>query len=153
MDEKPKRRWFRFSLRMLFVLVTVLCVWIGWNANIVRERKSILAEIERTIGPIKIGVLEEAEADHANIKIAQNEFEWARVSRIRRMLSDRTYLSVHVPGPIDARLAERLEIAFPESHLAIRFLGIDASRDSLYKPAGQRQPNHGRIFKTGLIKK
>jgi hypothetical protein len=24
----PRRRWFRFSLRTLFVLVTVLCVWL-----------------------------------------------------------------------------------------------------------------------------
>jgi hypothetical protein len=30
-DEKPpKRRWFPFSLRTMFVLVTVFCVFLGW---------------------------------------------------------------------------------------------------------------------------
>jgi hypothetical protein len=32
------RRWFRFSLRALFLVVTVLACWLGWQANIVRER-------------------------------------------------------------------------------------------------------------------
>jgi len=26
---KPRRRWFQFSLGSLFVLLTVLCVWLG----------------------------------------------------------------------------------------------------------------------------
>lgn len=42
----PNRRWFRFSLRTLFVLVTVLCVWLGWYANLVGQRQSLLPEIE-----------------------------------------------------------------------------------------------------------
>ena len=25
-ETKPKRRWFRFSLRTLFVLVTIICI-------------------------------------------------------------------------------------------------------------------------------
>jgi hypothetical protein len=36
------RRWFRFSLRTMFVLVTVGCIalgWLGWNWRIVRERQ------------------------------------------------------------------------------------------------------------------
>jgi hypothetical protein len=32
-ETKPKRRWFRFSLRTLFVLVTVIGVAAGWLAN------------------------------------------------------------------------------------------------------------------------
>ena len=40
----PKRRWLRFSLRGMFVLVTVLGVWLGWNASIVRQRQAARAE-------------------------------------------------------------------------------------------------------------
>jgi hypothetical protein len=35
----PKRRWFAYSLRTLFVVVTVFGCWLGWNINIVRQRR------------------------------------------------------------------------------------------------------------------
>ena len=35
----PKRRWFRFSLRTMFVVVTVLCVWLGYQLNWIRQRR------------------------------------------------------------------------------------------------------------------
>ena len=45
MDEKPKRSWFSFSLRTMFVLVTIFGVWLGWQRKFVRERKAVLAEL------------------------------------------------------------------------------------------------------------
>lgn len=36
-----KRRWFRFSLRGLFVGVSVLCLWIGYRVNQVDRRDKI----------------------------------------------------------------------------------------------------------------
>ena len=60
-ETKPKRRWFRFSLRTLLVTVTLLCVWLGWQARIVQERKGLLelltqsgghaADMSRLVGP------------------------------------------------------------------------------------------------------
>ena len=38
-----KRRWFRFSLRTMFVAFTVVPVWLGWNVYTVRQRNSALA--------------------------------------------------------------------------------------------------------------
>jgi hypothetical protein len=40
MSEAPtsRRRWLRFSLRTLFVVVTVLCVWLGYELNWIRQR-------------------------------------------------------------------------------------------------------------------
>src|SRR5436190_21469206 len=40
-ESKPKRRWFRFSLRTLFVVVTVIGIGAGWVAyqlNWIRQR-------------------------------------------------------------------------------------------------------------------
>jgi hypothetical protein len=46
---EPRRRWFRFafSLRTLFIVVTILIVWIGWNVNRVRERTATIQYISR----------------------------------------------------------------------------------------------------------
>ncbi len=44
---KPRRRWFRFSLRTLFVLMTLLCVWLGWNVYQVRQREAVLQYLQQ----------------------------------------------------------------------------------------------------------
>ena len=46
MEEKrpTRRRWYRFSLRTLFVVVTVVCVWLGYSANWIRQRRNFLRE-------------------------------------------------------------------------------------------------------------
>lgn len=41
----PKRRWLRFSLRTLLVVVTVLGVWMGRQLSWVRERDALLEEV------------------------------------------------------------------------------------------------------------
>src|SRR5438128_2274316 len=46
MSAFPTRRWFRFSLRTIFVVVTVLAIALGWNAHRLRERQKLLALIQ-----------------------------------------------------------------------------------------------------------
>src|SRR5262245_21854409 len=43
-ETKPKRRWFRFSLRTLFVLVTITGVAAGWadQLNRIRQRHEFM---------------------------------------------------------------------------------------------------------------
>ena len=38
----PKRRWFRFSLRTLFVAMTLLAAWLGYHFNWIRQRHAAL---------------------------------------------------------------------------------------------------------------
>ena len=41
-------RRFRFSLRTLFVVVTVICVWLGWQVHIVQHRMAMLKQLKET---------------------------------------------------------------------------------------------------------
>ncbi len=39
---KPRRRYLQFSLRTFLVLLTLVCVWFGWQVNRVnRQRKAV----------------------------------------------------------------------------------------------------------------
>jgi hypothetical protein len=41
-NPKTRRRWFRFSLRTMLVLVTLVCVYLGWATNWRRQREAFL---------------------------------------------------------------------------------------------------------------
>jgi hypothetical protein len=51
-DERRDLHWFRFSLRTLFVVTTVLCLWIGWNVRQVHHRAAIARLIESRGGTL-----------------------------------------------------------------------------------------------------
>jgi hypothetical protein len=43
MAPAPKRSWCSYSLRTLFVVVTVFGIWLGWELESIRARKEFLA--------------------------------------------------------------------------------------------------------------
>jgi hypothetical protein len=45
MSARPTSRWFRFSLRTLLILVTALCLWLGWESSVVRARRNLLTQL------------------------------------------------------------------------------------------------------------
>src|SRR6478609_2019595 len=61
MDTKPKRRWYQFSLRTMFVVVTLACIGFGWwvqrSREWIRQRRQVLsvADGERHPDAVVIG--------------------------------------------------------------------------------------------------
>ncbi len=47
MTPTDKLLWFRFSLRTLFVLVTVAACWLGYEVNWIRLRRAVVADLPR----------------------------------------------------------------------------------------------------------
>ena len=48
-ETKPKRRWFRFSLRTLFVLVTIISLpfgWIAYQLNWIQQRHDFFSHYQ-----------------------------------------------------------------------------------------------------------
>jgi hypothetical protein len=45
---RPRRR-FRFTLRTLFIAVTILCCWLGWKVNAARKQRDAAEVVRRNV--------------------------------------------------------------------------------------------------------
>jgi hypothetical protein len=152
-----KCRSFRFSLRTLFIAITIFGVYLGWQMHVVRQRQAILAALARPGAPNTYFVtVEEMEADKSQ-PATDGQYDHLRICWSRRLLGDQALVQISVNHDVDRRLLEQAEHAFPEADLIV-FAGgedgplIESSRDSLYCPVDRREPNIGSYFKTGLKK-
>jgi hypothetical protein len=104
------RRWLRFSLRTLLVVVTLVCVWLAWQVSIVHSRRALLEHVTQRGGSYQFV------ADY-------NPFEAAdrtprELSYLRRVLRDELVGSIVLPGESTAGEIEEMRRAFPEALVA-----------------------------------
>ena len=111
MDEKPRRRWFRFNLRTMFLLVTLFSVWLGRETWVVRERLAMRKWLDQiggrahpTIKPSKYANLEPLVLETVNT-----------LPFWRRWLGDESLEFVSLPSPSEH--AERISRLFPEAKI------------------------------------
>ncbi len=106
----PRRRWFRYSLRTFFLVVTVLAAFLGWRMHIVRERAAILSWLQfreaEVTAPAEAMVLDDAFGPVAGVR------RWYRSLFLGAPVSE-VYLPSHVPGESVARVQR----AFPEAEI------------------------------------
>jgi hypothetical protein len=101
----PKRRWFQFSLRTLFVVVTVFAIWLGWQLKTVRDRKVLADWIAENGG--RVFYVE----DHHYAAIDEQKREW--ISPVRRLLGDQVTTSVYIPQSATRDEIELISKIFP----------------------------------------
>ncbi|HND54348.1 MAG TPA: Hint domain-containing protein [Pirellulaceae bacterium] len=112
--EQPvrKRRRLQFSLGMLLAAMTAICCWLGWEVNVVRERKAMLNEY-RT----RYYVSATTASQYASrVPPSATPLKLATVSTLRSMLGDEpiqqfSYARSTLPKGAD----ERLRKWFPEA--------------------------------------
>jgi hypothetical protein len=51
----PRRRWFQFGLRTMFVVVAFFAIWLGYQANWVRQRHDAQAWLDEHLSTIPPG--------------------------------------------------------------------------------------------------
>jgi hypothetical protein len=109
MTDQSRRRWFRFGLRTLFIVVTVLCCYLAWETSVVRQRQAVLKEL-RAKGRVQIVTAQRAQLSLPNSRVAQ-------VSLVRRLLRDEAIQGIwfgwYPAAPQEER--ERLAKVFPEA--------------------------------------
>jgi hypothetical protein len=101
------RRWFQFSLGMLFVLVTVFAVWLRWELKYIGDRKATVADLRSRRAFVSNDSLELVAAGQPPVTIPF----W------RRWLGDKPVSEIGAPYPYGFTEAEwaRLRVMFPEA--------------------------------------
>jgi hypothetical protein len=133
---KGNRRWFQYSLRSLMIGVTLLavpCGYIGWQAKIVRERKSLLERIDGVNGPIlSHSEVIDGFGDHAGFV----ELPW-----IRKSMGDIPIDLIDLIHDAPPEIVREIKAAFPEAAIIVipppgfRLSDLDPKRSS--QPAAQ----------------
>ena len=107
----PKRRWYQYSLRTLLIVVTLLAIpsgYVGWQANIVRERQAMLAWIKKAGG-----------ADFPYVPWAQlKKYPPPPLPWIREQFGDEWVVWIYYPKSFQPRDLERIRKEFPEAELS-----------------------------------
>jgi hypothetical protein len=113
-----RRYRLRFSLRMFFVLVTVLCIWLGREVSIVRERKLLRQEWSERWWFYTVAMENRMNEGYISADSPRP------VSWLRRALGDEAVKTVTVNhASVDEQA--RLKRAFPEARLGQVIAEID----------------------------
>src|SRR5262245_11385059 len=116
MSGSPRQQWFRFSLRSLFVAVTVLCCWLAWEVNIVRQRQAVL----KTLRADPIYTVTTADEWARRYPTGLIDEPPTRIGLIRRWLGDEAIQDIgyrtHYRELSKTELAD-IARAFPEAKL------------------------------------
>jgi len=130
MASLSQRRWLRFSLRTVFVLVTVVALWLGWELSIVRARRIALLELRSDPA---IDVYTDAQIELP----VESPQDAVTISTLRILLGDEPVQIIrHPAGHPESEIA-RLKALFPEASLRERDppMPIDGPTRAISPPA------------------
>jgi hypothetical protein len=133
-------RWFRYSLRGLFVAITLFGCWLGWVSSVVRERQAVLREL-RADSKFQIVAADEWARRYPAGAPPQDQ---AAIPITRRWLGDEAIQEIwRYDGFPDAD-RERLTRVFPEAELREMYYepchpGCFPSGTLVETPAGARK--------------
>ena len=96
---KPRRRWFRFSLRTLLLLVAIIGVPLGMKMNRVRNQRLVVAELRRLNAQI---MYDYEDTRTKGVQTVVNPPQIPGPAWLRRLLGDEYFvevISVRLDGP------------------------------------------------------
>jgi hypothetical protein len=110
------RRWFRFSLRTMFLLVTTVCGILGWNLKIVRERQAAMKWLEDLGGSaMDCQCIYSMMLDGPRVVRSYNDK--LRPSWLRKVLGDKKIMTVELPPTLTTIERNRIWAIFPEAQI------------------------------------
>jgi hypothetical protein len=110
-ETKPKRRWLRFSLRMLFVLVTIASIaagWVAYQLNRIRQRHEFSA----------MAYADNCKFDPTwpkDFPFISNEVAMPTISIVQQLLGDQAYRLIILPEKYQQDRIDEANALFPEA--------------------------------------
>jgi hypothetical protein len=131
----------RFSLRALLTLVTLCCLWLGWDASLVHARRAMLLEVESRGGRIIGGTaLVNGFASNStpsqwpasgNVTALTVLPDERPISWTRQLMGDHTIGVIYLPsGEFSDDDGRRIQAAFPEALLLPGPFGMQSLAES-----------------------
>lgn len=143
MHDKPPRRWFRFSLRTMFIVVTALCCWLAWECRVVRQRQALLREIRGNF----IFQVTTADARTVHLPPGAPAPPAARIPLLRKWLGDEAIQEIsYARGFSDPSQADLARIAriFPEAKLREHELALEPCHPGCFPHGTLVDTPHGQ---------
>ena len=127
-ERRSPRRWFQFRLGALFLLTTLVALWLAWELSYIRERKSLRAALEESgatvisanEGERILLVLQQAQQAGAGAPQPVPSVNVGRLPYWREWLGDEAIVEILLPeesSPAHLAHAERI---FSEADVKIR---------------------------------
>src|SRR5688572_22573459 len=105
MNDKPRRLSLRFSLRLMLLVITGICIWLAWEVGVVHNRRVVRKEAEAASLQFSTAVAYQLSYQFSLSGAPAR----ARVSFVRRLFGDEAIQAVyHFPyinGPQETELA------------------------------------------------
>ena len=122
-------RWFRFSLRTFFVIVTMLAVGLAWLLSDIVQRRVARAWIERRGGAVDVFALPQPieipfegtsiELQYGGGQRALGPEDEPEIPRWRRWFGDVAYNRIIMPKDSSQAEIDRMKALFPEAEVEI----------------------------------
>jgi hypothetical protein len=129
------RRWFRYSLRTMFAVVTIFAAWLGWELHQIRERDRMLRSttfLRLFENRPRAAVMRQSEVarlyppDLPKAHVAAGAPPKTNIPYVWRLLGDKPVNDMDIFLPSDeytTRDARQIQSLFPEC--AVTIVGVD----------------------------
>ena len=153
----PHRRWFRFSLRTLFVAVTLFACWLGWQMKFIRDRKEMRQWIVAQGG--HTGNFGDPFAD--DLFNEESEEIAPPIPWLRQILGDEGIGYIELPRKSSSADRNRIAALFPEANIlpwevetpfefGTTVTGYDAPDDAVHEAANKKPSIHRQAIPLDL---
>jgi hypothetical protein len=112
MTTAPKRRWPRFSLWTLFVVVFLLALpmgYIAWTLQLIHRREAVLEEMRHNGGRVEYG--------YELFQFKDGQWVLPSVPAFRRSLGDEAIGGIILPDNYTDEDLSRIRSRFPEANV------------------------------------
>lgn len=119
----PRRRWFRFGLRTMFVVLTMFSLWLGWQANWIRERHSLIDAPQQTGVEPEYDVISQSMSLRAPLQVETKDAPWPLL-----WLGERGVYTLYIRDDMPKAEVARIRALFPEAeidHVSKDYFGGD----------------------------